>query len=168
MFDGFLADSAKILTFEAGMDSAIGSKFDIDFSIFRPQGLDKQVDISFSTYYISFLNQVALLILTLGEEDDPFINSISLKEIVLPYVWHSFCISIDIGQKEMLVTHNGKVEANQPIQGVKDSYLKNFPLLRFGKLGGTNFVGSIAEFEVFAQALPLKELLQWTTCQIKG
>ena len=111
---------------------------------------------------------MALLVLTLGEEDDPFVNSIALKETVLPHSWHSFCISINIQQKEVLVTHNGKVEANQPIEDVEDKYLKNFEFLRFGILGGTYFVGTIAEFEVFGQSLPLQELLNWTTCQIKG
>ena len=115
-----------------------------------------------------FNPQVALLVLTLGEADDPFVNSIALKETVLPHSWHSFCISIDIEQKQVLVTHNGKVEANQPIEDVEDKYLRNFELLRFGLLGGTYFVGTIAEFEVFGHPLPLQELLQWTTCQIKG
>ena len=115
-----------------------------------------------------FNPQVALLVLTLGEEDDPFVNSIALKETVLPHSWHSFCISIDIQQKQVLVTHNGEVEANQPIEDVEDKYLRNFELLRFGLLGGTYFVGTIAEFEVFGHPTPLQEILQWTNCQIKG
>ena len=43
MFDGFFADSAVILKFEAAMDSSPGFKYDMDFRIFRPQGADQQV-----------------------------------------------------------------------------------------------------------------------------
>ena len=68
----------------------------------------------------------------------------------------------------MVVIHNGQVEAIQPIEEIKDKFLKNFEILKSGKLGGTHFVGTIAEFEVFGRAVPQNELLQWTDCQIKG
>ena len=91
-----------------------------------------------------------------------------MKEVVLPFEWHSFCISINVGLKEADVLHNGNIQAIQLFDELKDNTEDTLKFMNSGHLGGATFIGVISEFEVFGRPLSVKEISQWTLCQKKG
>ena len=106
--------------------------------------------------------------LKLGEEANQFSNILDMEEVILPFDWHSFCISIDIGRKQAALFHNGHIQAIQLFEDINEDARDEFKFLTSGHLGGAKFVGTLAEFEVFGRPLADQELLQWTSCQNKG
>ena len=90
-----------------------------------------------------------------------------MDEIVLPFVWHSFCISIDIDKKEAKLFHNGNIQAIQSFEDLEDETESKSRFMTVGHLGGAKFVGLLIDFEVFGRPLSDDELLQWTLCKIK-
>ena len=111
-----------------------------------------------------FICQFALLVLHLGEEDNQYSNVLEMDEIVLPFEWHSFCISININKKKAKVIHNGHIQAIQTFEKLEDETEDKSRFMTLGHLGGENFVGLLLDFEVFGSPLPDKNLLQWTLC----
>ena len=87
-----------------------------------------------------------------------------MKEVILPFEWHSFCISINIDLKRATVFHNGHIQAVQVFKELEDEG----QILTSGHLGGSKFVGTITDFEIFGRPLPNEKLLKWTLCQNKG
>ena len=112
-----------------------------------------------------FICQFALLVLHLGEEDNQYSNVLEMDEIVLPFEWHSFCISININKKKAKVIHNGHIQAIQTFEKLEDETEDKSRFMTLGHLGGENFVGLLLDFEVFGSPLPDKNLLQWTLCE---
>ena len=88
-----------------------------------------------------------------------------MDEVVLPFEWHSFCISINIGEKEARVFHNGHIQAIQSLEDPEDETENKSKFMTVGHLGGAKFVGLLIDFEVFGRPLPDQDLLQWTLCQ---
>ena len=115
-----------------------------------------------------FLLKFAILNLKLGEEANQFSNILDMLEVVLPFEWHSFCISIDIDRKQAALFHNGHIQAIQLLEKIKDDIGDEFKFLTLGHLGGAKFVGILTEFEVFGRPLSDQKLLQWTSCENKG
>ena len=91
-----------------------------------------------------------------------------MDEVILPFEWHSFCISINVGAKQATVFHNGHIQVIQRFGELDDDIEDQLRFMTSGHLGGAKFVGKIIDFEVFGKPLPKKELLQWTLCQNKG
>ena len=87
-----------------------------------------------------------------------------MNELVLPFEWHSFCISLS--SNAALVYHNGNQQGAQnftwPNQQIK------LPILNSGIIGGPKFVGKLADVQVFGRLLSKDELSDWTSCTIKG
>ena len=88
-----------------------------------------------------------------------------LDETVLPFEWHSFCISIDIGLKQIGVFHNGHVQAVQLLDKLELKTEDKFKFMTSGHLLGPEFVGTVTDVEVFGRPLPHQELLKWTLCE---
>ena len=89
-----------------------------------------------------------------------------MQEVVLPFEWHSFCISINIAIKKVAVFHNGHIQAVQAFPDTEEVKTENnFKILTSGHLGGEKFVGIVADFEVFGRPMPDQEMLEWTLCQ---
>jgi hypothetical protein len=105
-----------------------------------------------------------MLVLNLGEE---FTNIMTMEEIVLPDEWHSFCISINIVLKRLVVFHNGNIQAVQRLEELTDVTADDFKTMTSVKLAGEKFVGTIFDFEVFGRPLPEQLLLNWTLCPNK-
>ena len=94
-----------------------------------------------------------------------FNNILELKEIILPFEWHSFCISIDLIKNRMKFYHNTNIQAVQnftiahkDIRGIKQ-------LMTKGQLGGQKFLGSLSDFQIFGIALTEEAVFDWTSCK---
>ena len=87
---------------------------------------------------------------------------------MLPFEWHSFCISINVEKRRAVVFHNGHVQAIQRFKDLNDQIEDEARFMTIGHLGGAKFVGKLMEFEVFGRSLPDQDLLEWTLCQNKG
>ena len=88
-----------------------------------------------------------------------------MDEVVLPFEWHSFCISVNIIQKQAKVIHNGHIQAIQTFEKLEDDTEDKYKFMTLGHLGAVNFVGLVLDFEVFESPLLDKNLLQWTSCE---
>ena len=86
-----------------------------------------------------------------------------MDEAVLPFEWHSFCISVNIDKKEATVFHNGHVQAIQTFEELDDT--AEFKFMTAGHLGGAKFVGLLIDFDVFGRPLSEQEQLEWTLCK---
>ena len=78
-----------------------------------------------------------------------FNNILEMKQIVLPFEWHSYCISIDLVTNSMKLFHNNRIQAVQNFtitHGDKDGLGR---LMTKGHLGGPKFVGYFADFQIF-------------------
>ena len=96
-----------------------------------------------------------------------FKNILEMYQIILPFEWHSFCISIDLVKSTMKLYHNDRLQVVQNFtitHGDKEGLSK---LMTKGHLGGKKFVGFIADFQIFGTALSEEAILQWTSCQIQ-
>ena len=85
--------------------------------------------------------------------------------MVLPFDWHSFCISINVGLKEATVFHNGHIQAIQPFKKLEYGTEESSRFMTTGNLERAKFVGTVIDFEVFGGPLPDRELLDWRLCQ---
>ena len=103
----------------------------------------------------------------LGGEEQQFSNVLEMDQIVLPFEWHSFCISINIAKKEAKLFHNGHIQAIQTFEDLDDNTNPESKFMTVGHLGGAKFVGLLVDFEVFGRPLSDEDLLQWTLCNIK-
>ena len=74
----------------------------------------------------------------------------------------TFCISITVDFKKLIVFHNGHIQAVQRFGQLDDDIEDP---LRFMK--GAKFVVKLVDFEVYGRPLPNQELIDWTLCQIK-
>ena len=90
-----------------------------------------------------------------------------MDEIVMPFEWHSFCISIHIGLNEATVAHNGKIQAIQIFGDLTDDTQDEYKFMTHGHLGGTKFIGTLTHFEIFGRPLSNETILKWTMCQNK-
>ena len=111
--------------------------------------------------------QFALLLLHLGAADNQFSHVLEMDEVVNPFEWHSFCISINIAKKEAKVFHNGHIQAIQKFEELEDETPVQSKFMVSGHLGGSKFVGKFMEFEAYGQPLADPDLLQWTMCNNK-
>ena len=91
-----------------------------------------------------------------------------MDEVILPFEWHSFCISINVKKKEATVVHNGHIQVIQVFGELADEIEDEHRFMTEGHLGGAKFVGKLIDFEVFGRPLSDKELFQWTLCQNQG
>ena len=94
-----------------------------------------------------------------------FTNILEMYEIILPFEWHSFCMSIDLVESVMKMYHNDHLQVVQNFTVTHQDKEGLSKLMTRGHLGGSKFVGYIADFQVFGSALSENEILQWTTCQ---
>ena len=143
----------------------------MEWWIFRPKESGEQVKLKWLwlatnliiilSLWISF-HQTALLVVNLGE---PFKNIMALDETVLPFEWHSFCITINIGLKQIGVFHNVHIQAVQLFDKLELQTEDKIKVLTSGHLLGPEFVGTVTDVEVFGRPLPEQELLKWTLCQ---
>ena len=111
--------------------------------------------------------QFALFELNIGEEENQFSNLLDMDQVVLPFEWHSFCISIDIGRKQAALFHNGHIQAIQLFDDITDDTEDEYKYMVSGHLGGAKFEGTLTELEVFSTPLADDELLAWTVCKNK-
>ena len=101
----------------------------------------------------------------MGSKSNQFSNILGMDKVILPYEWHSFCISINVDTKEATVFHNGHIQAIQLFGDLDDGVIDEDRFMTSGHLGGAKFVGKLIDFEVFGKALSNQELLKWTLCQ---
>ena len=90
-----------------------------------------------------------------------------MDEIVLPFEWHSFCISINYDLQEATVVHNGHIQAIQDFKEITDNTKNEVKFMSFGHLGGAKFLGIVNEFEAFESPFTDKERVEWTLCKNK-
>ena len=109
-----------------------------------------------------------MIVLQIGSplsDKSVFNNILELDEIILPFEWHSFCISFDLVKNRMKLYHNDHIQAVQNFTkwlGEKESIQT---LMSVGHLGGQRFVGFLSDFQIFGSPLPEAIILEWTTCQ---
>ena len=111
---------------------------------------------------------MGLLNLNLGESKNQFSSLLDMDEIILPFDWHSFCVSINIGLKKATVVHNGHIQAVQEFHELEGVTEDQFKFMTSGHIGGAKFQGTLMDLDVFERPLPDEDLLQWTLCQSKG
>ena len=97
-----------------------------------------------------------------------FSNILDMKEIILPFQWHSFCISIDLTANIMILYHNDHIQAWQNFTITHNDMEGISQLMTKGHLGGPKFAGFIADLQVFRTALPEDIIFKWTSCQIQA
>ena len=105
--------------------------------------------------------------LNLGLIENQYFTTLFMNETVLPFEWHSFCISIDIARQRGVLVHNDHIQVIQLFNDVETETEDNLKFMTSGHLGGTKFEGAIANFEVFSRPLSDEEIMQWTLCQIE-
>ena len=109
-----------------------------------------------------------MIVLKIGSplsEKSVFNNILELNEIILPFEWHSFCISFDLIKNIMKLYHNDHIQAVQNFTkwlGEKESIET---LVSVGHLGGQRFVGFLSDFQIFGSPLPDDTILGWTACK---
>ena len=96
-----------------------------------------------------------------------FNNILEMYELVLPFEWHSFCITIDLVLSKMKLYHNDRLQAVQNFTIMHDDKDGISKLMTRGHLGGNKFVGHIADFQIFGTALTQESVFEWTSCQIQ-
>ena len=96
-----------------------------------------------------------------------FNNILEMKQIVLPFEWHSYCISIDLVNNMMKLFHNDHIQVVQNFTIAHGDQQGLSELMTTGHLGGPKFVGYLADFQMFGTALPDETIFQWTSCQIE-
>ena len=96
-----------------------------------------------------------------------FNNILEMQEIIVPYAWHSFCISIDLVETTVKLYHNDHIQLVQKfsIQHVDKEGLSK--LMTKGHLGGPKFVGILTDFQMFGKVRSEDFIYEWTSCQIK-
>ena len=94
-----------------------------------------------------------------------FNNMLQLKETIVPYAWHSFCISIDLVQNITKLYHNDHIQMVQRFTITHNDTEGLYRLMTKGHLGGSQFVGLIADFQMFGSVLSEEIVFQWTSCQ---
>ena len=114
--------------------------------------------------------QFAMVVVKMGNEffdidKNVFKNILEMYEIILPFEWHSFCMTIDLTENTMKMYHNDHLQVVQNFTVVHQDQEGLSKLMTRGHLGGQKFVGYIADFQVFGSALPENEILSWTSCQ---
>ena len=91
-----------------------------------------------------------------------------MDQMILPFEWHSFCISINIEAKEATLVHNGHIQLIQQFHEPETDTLHEFKFMTSGHIGGAKFEGILLDFEAFGRPLPDEDIIQWTLCQSKG
>ena len=124
------------------------------------------------TLIISIFSKFALVVMKLGNEffdidKNVFNNILEMNEVILPFEWHSFCISIDLLNNVMKLYHNDHIQAEQHFTITHDDDKGIRELMTKGHLGGPKFVGFIADFQVFGTALPGESIFVWTSCKMQ-
>ena len=147
-----MVDDSNIFTFISPADLSSDIKYSLEWWVFKPEIDGKQF---------------GKLVLNLGEEVNHFTTITTLDEAVLPFEWHSFCISINVARKQATVVHNGHIQLIQIFEEIKDNLEDKDRFLTSGNIGGAKFVGTLVNFEVFGRPFSDEELFQWTLFQNK-
>ena len=147
-----MVGASNVFKFESSAKMSAGLQYAVEWWVFKPKMTGQQF---------------ALLVLSLGKTKNQNINVLEMNELVLPFEWHSFCISINVRTKNATVYHNGHIQAVQPFKELKDQLEERSRFMTVGHLGGPKFEGTVIDFEVFGRPLPKKDLLQWTLCKNK-
>ena len=101
----------------------------------------------------------------LETEKNIFTNILVMKQTILPFEWHSFCICIDPLNKTMKVYHNNLIQAEQDFTMTHADKKGIAQLMTTGHLGGPKFVGFLTDFQIFGTALQEEDMLGWTACK---
>ena len=96
-----------------------------------------------------------------------FNNILEMTQLVLPFEWHSYCISISLEKNTMKLFHNDHIQAVQNFTITHGDRHGLSKLMTNGHLGGSLFVGYLTDFQVFGTALPDEEILRWISCDIQ-
>ena len=100
------------------------------------------------------------------EVDENIFNILlEMREIILPFEWHSFCVSIDPTNKMVKLYHNDRIQAEQDFTIETSSNKDIFKLMTKGHIGGQKFVGYVADLQIFGSVLSDEALFGWTSCQ---
>ena len=104
MFTAFMGDASNVMSFYGDVDDSVG--YAVELWIFKPQKSGQQV-IKFSVNNVQWLSlKFAMVIIKIGDsfsdmEENVFKNIVEMDKIILPFEWHSFCISIDPSENKM-------------------------------------------------------------------
>ena len=96
-----------------------------------------------------------------------FNNMLEMQEIIVPYAWHSFCISINLEKSVIKLYHNEHIQLVQNFEVKHNDKEGLSKLLNRGHIGGARFVGILTDFQIFGRVLAADNIFQWTSCQIK-
>ena len=103
-----------------------------------------------------------------AEADENIFNILlEMREIILPFEWHSFCISIDPANKLVKLYHNNHIQAEQHFTIENSGEKGMFRLLTRGHVGGQKFVGYITDLQVFESVVADDVLFDWTSCTVQ-
>ena len=111
--------------------------------------------------------QFGLLVLNLGEVANQYVTTLGMDQMVLPFEWHSFCISINIELKQATLMHNGHIQLIQKFHPPEMETEDQYKFMTSGHLGGPKFEGILLDFETFSRPLSDEFILQWTLCESK-
>ena len=111
-----------------------------------------------------------MIVLEIGSDlsnKSVFNNILELNEIILPFEWHSFCISFDLVKHTMKLYHNDHIQAVQNFTSWLPEKTSMLKMASMGHLGGQRFVGFISDVQIFGSALSEDTIVEWTSCKNK-
>ena len=155
------------MSFFGEVDNSVG--YAVELWIFKPQESGQQVSCGFFALFNHNFDKFGMVNLKIGdtfleEEKNIFTNILEMKQTILPFEWHSFCICIDPLNKTLKVYHNNLIQAEQDFTMIHGDKKGIAQLMTTGHLGGPKFVGFLTDFQMFGSALKEKNLLGWTVC----
>ena len=170
MFTAFMGDASNVMSFYEDVDDSVG--YAVEWWIFKPQLSGQQVKNVSVNYGQSLSFKFAMVIIKTGDsltdrEANVFKNIVEMDEIILPFKWHSFCISIDPSENNMKLYHNNHIQAIQDFTMTHADKKGFSKLMTKGHLGGPKFVGYLTDFQIFGSALSKETILEWTSCRSK-
>ena len=90
-----------------------------------------------------------------------------MQEIIVPYAWHSFCITIDLDNSNIKLFHNDHIQVVQNFEVKHNDKEGLSKLMTRGHLGGAEFVGILTDFQIFGKVLSVETIYKWTSCKIQ-
>jgi hypothetical protein len=172
MLTAFMSDATNIMSFYKEDDRAASVGHSAELWIFKPQSGTQVIVIWNIISVLSNYMQLAMMVIRTGnalsDMDENISNNLmEIKGTILPFEWHSFCISIDPSMGTVKLYHDGHIQADVDLSIEQESNNKLFKFLEKGQIGGQKFVGFITDLNMFGTVLPEAELMEWTSCKIK-
>ena len=110
-----------------------------------------------------------MLILKIGNtfrtpKKNKFTSFLEMDEVIMPFEWHSFCVTINPKEGKLLLYHNNKVQLEQDFKMTHPEKIGSGKILTHGHIGGPKFLGYLTDFQIFTTDIGKERILKWTSC----